>query len=222
MVRKDRHPCGERSGSNKLSEEQVAAIKGEYVKRDGELVRLANKYLVDMSTIHDIVSGRTWQHTDIPLGSMPSDDAAYVRPTRGEKNSASKLTEANVIELRDLRRQGVTVRVLAEKYGVSEAQVSSAATGRDWGHVPGALPVEKARMTDDVVSALRGEYIEGRWGENARLSVKYGIPTSYVSNIISGKKFSHVQTPLGSAPSDDAPLRRVARTQSYIEELPHG
>jgi len=53
---------------------------------------------------------------------------------RGEKNHAARLTEADVRELRRLAGH-VPYRVLAERFGVSQATAQHAASGRTWRHV---------------------------------------------------------------------------------------
>jgi transposase len=137
MRQKGRAPHGTRQPNSKLTEETVAAIKGEYIpERYGELVRLANKYMVNMYTIHNIVSGRTWKHVAVELGSMPTNDAPHVRPTRGSAHQNAKLDEEKVVAIRRARKEGVTVKALAEKYGVSLATIETAVNGKLWGHVP--------------------------------------------------------------------------------------
>lgn len=53
---------------------------------------------------------------------------------RGERHGCSKLTAAEVIAIRAAPR-GLTV-VLAQKYGVSQAQISDIRTGKSWRHLP--------------------------------------------------------------------------------------
>lgn len=59
----------------------------------------------------------------------------------GSRNGAAKLTENLVTLARAERLSGVTVRVLAIKYGVSRPTMSRALAGRTWQHVqlPGVL-----------------------------------------------------------------------------------
>lgn len=55
-------PCRGRYGPNaRLTEEQVAEIRGTYVKGKVTCKQLGKRYGVDHTTIHHIVKGRSWQ-----------------------------------------------------------------------------------------------------------------------------------------------------------------
>lgn len=53
---------------------------------------------------------------------------------KGRQNDAKKLNLGLALEIRVARAAGVTLRVLAEKYGVSQAAVSMAARGLTFAH----------------------------------------------------------------------------------------
>ena len=59
------------------------------------------------------------------------------RGTKGETQGASKLTEADVMAIRQRRAQGETVRSIAQSLGVSSGAVWFAETGRTWRHLEG-------------------------------------------------------------------------------------
>jgi hypothetical protein len=52
---------------------------------------------------------------------------------RGSQHGLHKLTEANVTEMRRLRREGWLQHQLADRYGVNQTTISDALTGRRWG-----------------------------------------------------------------------------------------
>lgn len=54
----------------------------------------------------------------------------------GEKNPWSKITEAQVREIRTLREGGMILRLIAERYGLSIATTQKIATRQAWTHVP--------------------------------------------------------------------------------------
>lgn len=54
---------------------------------------------------------------------------------RGEANATAKLTEADVLAIRDDAQRGVTQRFLAARYGVTQGCISSITTRRTWRHV---------------------------------------------------------------------------------------
>jgi hypothetical protein len=59
------------------------------------------------------------------------------RPGRllGEAHPSSRLTEGEVIELREAREAGVSLTVLAKRYGVTKRHVYQVATRRLWKHI---------------------------------------------------------------------------------------
>lgn len=58
---------------------------------------------------------------------------AYVAP--GSLNARAKLTESDVVRIRERRRNGALLRTLAADFGVSMAKISQIALGRCWRHV---------------------------------------------------------------------------------------
>lgn len=52
---------------------------------------------------------------------------------KGEKNPMVKLTELRVIEMRMLRKQGLTHQAIADRYGVCRRQASDVIRGVNWG-----------------------------------------------------------------------------------------
>lgn len=55
----------------------------------------------------------------------------------GEQHHSSKLSKADVIDIRYQVSNGVQQKVMAEKYNMSKAQVSRIVTGKRWAHVKG-------------------------------------------------------------------------------------
>ncbi len=64
------------------------------------------------------------------------DKRARGRSNRGERHGHAKLTSADVLVIRAAYASGgVTQRELADRYDVSQSQISYVVTGRTWGHV---------------------------------------------------------------------------------------
>lgn len=53
----------------------------------------------------------------------------------GEKHGAHRLTEGDVVAIRDERSRGVPLNVLADRFGVSFGTISKAALGKTWKHI---------------------------------------------------------------------------------------
>lgn len=68
-----------------------------------------------------------------------ADKVSKGRQSRGEDRTFAKLTEADVMRIRDLVRAGISVRQIATTMPVHERNVLAAATGEAWSHVPGAI-----------------------------------------------------------------------------------
>lgn len=69
-----------------------------------------------------------------------SDDAVrHGTKARGERLH-SKLTEAEVVQIRRLRTEGQSMRVIADRFEVSESNVRAIVRGRTWRHL---LPTEQ-------------------------------------------------------------------------------
>lgn len=67
------------------------------------------------------------------------------RDYRGEQNPASKLTEQDVIDLRDRAAKGVTQMSLSRTFGISNVMARNIASGRSWAHVGGPRTTEWLR-----------------------------------------------------------------------------
>lgn len=60
--------------------------------------------------------------------------------TRGEAVHTARLTETDVLAIRERRAAGATLQALAAEYGVTFSNIARAASGETWGHLPGAVP----------------------------------------------------------------------------------
>ena len=53
----------------------------------------------------------------------------------GESNRRSKLRESDIRDIRHMRASGFTQQALAERFDISQTNVSSIVRGKTWGHV---------------------------------------------------------------------------------------
>lgn len=65
-----------------------------------------------------------------------ADKARHGRTARGSRSGTARLTEAKVLLMRKLRREGVSNADLALRFGVARPTVSLALSGATWAHVP--------------------------------------------------------------------------------------
>jgi predicted XRE-type DNA-binding protein len=78
---------------------------------------------------------RCHELSNLCWGTKVENEADKVRDgtdSRGEKNGRSKLTEQDVL---DVRASGMTQQQLADKYGVSQKQISFIINRKLWSHV---------------------------------------------------------------------------------------
>lgn len=57
-------------------------------------------------------------------------------PPRGEKHAKAKLTETDVLAIREKRVQGKSFGKLAEEYGVCKRTIQDAVSGKNWFYLP--------------------------------------------------------------------------------------
>lgn len=60
---------------------------------------------------------------------------AHIALFTGESNPVAKLTTEQVLEIKDKRRNGATLKELSAEYGVATGQISSIARGKSWSHL---------------------------------------------------------------------------------------
>lgn len=66
--------------------------------------------------------------------------AARLKSPKGEQHWRAVLTETDVLQLRELKRQGATIRELSQRFNVSKFAAQAASVGTTWSHLPGAVP----------------------------------------------------------------------------------
>jgi transcriptional regulator with XRE-family HTH domain len=60
---------------------------------------------------------------------------------RGMDRPAAKLTDQQIIEIRNAYAAGTKQRDLAERYGVTQGLISGIVNGRRWRHADGPIPL---------------------------------------------------------------------------------
>jgi hypothetical protein len=129
----------------------------------------------------------------------------YPEKVRGSNNGMSKLTEADVVEMRQLRAEGARVSDIAEKYKLTCAHTSKILVGKLWSHVPGSVQDHVtnaqrgsdrycARLTEEQVVEIRKRRASGETGD--ALAAEYGVHKATLSDITRGKTWKHVGGPI--------------------------
>ncbi len=78
---------------------------------------------------------------------------ARYAPARGERAGSAKLTVAQVLEIRDLKKQGLKQREIGRRFDISGMTVSTIHRGTTWAHVPD----ERAQAADSLTGSLTSD-----------------------------------------------------------------
>lgn len=117
----------------------------------------------------------------------------------GENHHGSKLTEADVIQIRARYAAGEGSPALGRAFGISPDAVRHVLTGKTWGHVPGeVVPVRvsrgealsQAKLTAADIPVIRARCAAGELQKD--LAVEYGVCKQAISNIVRGVVWKHV------------------------------
>jgi hypothetical protein len=79
-------------------------------------------------------------YSNLEWGSSADNKADMVRHgtralIQGENHGNAKLTESDVRAIRAMAALGVVQRVIGERYGIQQVQVSRIVRGKQWGHI---------------------------------------------------------------------------------------
>lgn len=77
--------------------------------------------------------------------SNVDDKVRSGRQARGESHPCARLTERNVIDIREKRAAGASIDALAEEFGLRHPHVSLICTGARWKHAGG--PITRTRLS---------------------------------------------------------------------------
>ena len=129
MIQKRRYGFGEKHGMAKLTEQDVKNIRITWnaaPKKFGLLSVLGRQYRVSHSTIDRIVKNESWnfQLSHDVKGHIQEQaicDAKKVHAN--ERNGRMKLTNSQIVEIRQRHQQGIGASVLARQFNVTTAHV---------------------------------------------------------------------------------------------------
>ena len=175
-----------------LTEVQVSMIMHRLVAGD-PLGDLALTYNVHPATISAIKIGDNWRHLAGADGNPTLDQL---------KTSRSNATTANLGDVKlamDIKydlKFGTPVQAVADKYNVSQALVHKISVGKAWASIGGPTVEEmkaarlRVTLTESVVRDIKRRLKAGE-GSSAIAAV-HNLSASTVSNIKSGKNWSHI------------------------------
>lgn len=124
---------GEQHSQAKLTQKEVNEIKRELIDNKKNLTELSNQYHISKSTLSMINQGKIWKDDQIKYPLRITDYGS-----KGEKNPRSKFTEKEVMEIRTLYSQGVTLKDIPDKYKkiASDSAIAAIIYNKTYKHLP--------------------------------------------------------------------------------------
>lgn len=114
---------------SKLTDQEVAAIRDEYVRGDVSQQKLADKYKVSRSRISHIVTGKEWK-TENYRGRLFTERKSHFVPS-GEDHHTASLIMIQAAQIRaDFKGKWGQKTVLAKRYGVSVQTICNVLAGK--------------------------------------------------------------------------------------------
>lgn len=123
------------------------------------------------------------EHLEVGTHADNSKDmTTRQRQARGQQQGSAKITEGDVVAIREMARSGVTQTEIASAFGISRSEASSVIRGDKWSHVPGALPPRFKRSSERVRTEIIAAVLAGDTHEAAGKA--HGVKRAAVSQIM--------------------------------------
>lgn len=114
-----------------------------------------------------------------------------IAPRRGTSNNLAKLTDADVI---DIRNSTLSPKDLSNKYGIDRTNIHQIVTGKTWTHVP--MPERRVEKADGRAKLTRDQVMAIKCADatvpNSQLSRQYGVGVPLISMIRNGRIWKSV------------------------------
>lgn len=126
---KKRLAVGTKNQNSKLSEQDIPVIVDRY--NNGESIEsLAKHYGIQKCVLAKVISGKSWKHVERAdschrTGAFKSGDEHHNR----------KLNSSQVAEIVSLRKSGLTLQKIADRFGIGLATTSQICSGKRWSSV---------------------------------------------------------------------------------------
>jgi hypothetical protein len=129
MVRKGRASAqrGAAAAASKLAERDILAIRQAGAAGIAQ-ASIASRFNTTRSNVSAILRGKTWKH-------LPPPNYIHADRPRGSSHHSSKLTEADVLAIRELSTAGFARNQLASLYGVTPESISAILRRKTWRHI---------------------------------------------------------------------------------------
>ena len=119
---------------------------------------------------------------------------------RGENSEVSKLTEKNVIDIKERLANGELLRCLSKEFGVSTTVISNVKRGKTWSHVTVSKEIQnsldrrinknKHKYGHELIKNIKIDLKNGI--RMIDISIKYNVPYMTVNSIKTGANHSKI------------------------------
>ncbi len=122
-------------------------------------------------------------------------DANYKRGSKGTKNVKAKLTEKDVLEIRNLYKdKSNTIKEISTKFGVCGNTIRDVATGRFWSHIKEEICEivdRRKKLSIDEVKTIRKLYNTENYSQE-KLATKYNVSPGLIGHIVRNKIWKEI------------------------------
>lgn len=182
----------------RLTDDQVRQIRVEFSAGRSQR-ELAQLYGVAQNTVSSLVTGRTRVTAGGPVS----------------RGTASKLSETDVLAIRNAAANGVPARDLAKRHGVSGQMISNITAGRAYQDLPGPIAGGRPARASPLTVAQVDEIVaRSREGEaRAVLAAAFGVSVWTIDSVRRGVTRGVDGGPRNSFSSRDVRSIRVRYSQ---------
>ena len=135
----------------------------------------------------------------------------------GEANNLAKLTNKQVIKIRDLYAKNKrSVLELADKYNVTDVTIYNIINGNTWKEIGGFIKTKKIILTEEEVVYIRNSYANKEYSAE-ELADKHNLHIRHVKSILTGRVWQNVGGPITHATNEkltDKQVRKIRRLYS--------
>lgn len=214
-------PAGVRGGYTRLKKERILADVRHHsgysiyvLRKDGKSKSIYGHALVMLAFAGPRPDGMEVCHYDGnkangALSNLRYDTGAANEQDKrrhgtyqeGELSPSPKLTEKDVISIRERRAAGEECAFIGLSYGMGSGHISKICTGEAWACAPGPITrshyrvrVPQHRFSADAIVEIRMRRASGEWCKH--IAADYGCDESYVSSICTGDAYPSAGGPI--------------------------
>lgn len=185
-------------GEKKPTRDRDRYLRVSVIGDGGRRVTRSVHFLVALTFHGPRPDGLQIRHLDNdPSNNAPTNLAygtgkenAADRRTAGTHVTSSVLTQEQVRQVYDLLLRRVSLKAIAETFGVTPQMIGRIRRGKAWQHVlqgsqPCELPHAHHRLTQEMADQIRKRLAAGETG--TVLASEYGVTSSLISRVKTGK-----------------------------------